>query len=344
MDKGITINDIAREAGVSKATVSRVLNNPEKVAKRTRERVLKVIQQRNYHPNPLAQSLTTRKTGIVGVVISDITNPFYAVMVRNIEEVCRSYQYHIFLCNTNGREEEEELYVRSLMGKKVDGIILGATRMNDQAIQSLAQNQTPMVFVSRLPENREQYDYVIVDSVLGGYLATKYLLSLGHTKIAYLGGHWPTSSNLERLEGYRKALAEAGIEAREEYIYCGEFRMENGYQEGMRMLRAGEYRPTAVFSANDAMAIGVFEACNEQGVKVPEELSVIGFDDIPLSSLGLIQLTTISQSIAEVGALSGRIIMDKILNPDKRDIRQQIVFPPKLVIRKSCARIDKTKI
>ena len=204
MDKEVTINDIAREAGVSKATVSRVLNNPEKVAKKTREKVLKVIQEKDYRPNPMARSLTTRKTGVIGVVVSDITNPFYAVMVRSIEEVCRSYQYHIFLCNTDGREEEEELYVKSLIEKKVDGIILGATRMNDQEIQNLAKAQTPMVFVSRLPENREQYDYVIVDSVLGGYLATKYLLSLGHTKIAYLGGHWPTSSNLERLEGYKE--------------------------------------------------------------------------------------------------------------------------------------------
>ena len=339
MDKEVTINDIAKEAGVSKATVSRVLNNPEKVAKKTREKILRVIQEKNYRPNPMARSLTTRKTGVIGVVVSDITNPFYAVMVRSIEEVCRSYQYHIFLCNTDGREEEEELYVRSLIEKKVDGIILGATRMNDQEIQNLAKAQTPMVFVSRLPENREQYDYVIVDSVLGGYLATKYLVSLGHTKIAYLGGHWPTSSNLERLEGYKRALEEAGIEARNEYIYCGEFRMENGYREGIKILRAGKYRPTAVFSANDAMAIGLLEACDEEGVKVPEELSIIGFDDIPLSASRLIQLTTISQSTAELGSLSGKIIMDKVLNPRKKDVRQQIVFPPKLVIRGTCARI-----
>ncbi|HQD33774.1 MAG TPA: substrate-binding domain-containing protein, partial [Candidatus Atribacteria bacterium] len=152
-------------------------------------------------------------------------------------------------------------------------------------------------------------------------------------------GHWPTSSNLERLEGYKRALEEAGIEVRDEYIYCGEFRMENGYREGIKILRAGKYRPTAVFSANDAMAIGLLEACNEEGVRVPEELSIIGFDDIPLSASRLIQLTTVSQSTAELGSLSGKIIMDKVLNPRKKDVRQQIVFPPKLVIRGTCARI-----
>lgn len=337
--KNVTINDIAREAGVSKATVSRVLNNPEKVAEDTRRRVLAIIQRKNYRPNPLARGLNTRRTGVIGVLVSDITNPFYAVMVRSIEEVCRAHQYHIFLCNTGGRVEEEELYLRSLLEKRVDGIILGATQVDSPIVDILKDVDIPIIFVSRLPKERERYDYVMVDNVLGGYMATKYLISLGHTKIAYFAGRWTTSSNLDRFEGYKKALEEAGIEVQEEYVYQGDFTMDGGYREGIRMLSTALNRPTAVFCANDAMAIGLLEACHEQGVRVPEELSIIGFDDIPLSSFRFIQLTTISQSIAEVGALSGKILLDKILHPERRNIPQQIVFPPKLVARRTCARL-----
>lgn len=338
--KSLTINDIAQKAGVSKATVSRVLNNPEKVAPRTRERVLSVIRATNYRPNPMARALNIRKTGIIGVVVSDITNPFYAVMVKSIEEVCRAHQYYIFLCSTDGRKEEEEFYVCSLIDKKVDGIILAATQMdsdNIHLLQELKEADIPFVFVSRLPQERELYDYVMVDNVQGGYVATKYLISLGHEKIAYLGGRWGTSSNLDRFEGYKKALMESGFPVHEEYLFCGEFRMEGGYQEGIKMLSLRENRPTAVFCANDNMAIGLIEACREHGVEVPQEISVIGFDDIPLSAIKSIQLTTISQSIPELGALSGKILIDKILDPQKKGLRQQIVFPPKLVIRKTCA-------
>lgn len=336
----ITINDIAREAGVSKATVSRVLNNPGKVAEGTRKKVLEVIQRRNYRPNPLARALTVKRTGIIGVIVSDISNPFYAVMVRSIEEVCRAHAYHIFLCNTDGREEEEELYIDSLIEKRADGIILGSVHLESTSFKKLKEVEIPFIFVSRLPRNREEYDYVMIDNVLGGYMATRYLLSLGHTKIAYLGGRWNTSSNLDRFEGYKKALQEAGIEIQEEYIRCGEFSMEGGHREGLRIIELGERCPTAVFCANDAMAIGLLEACRERKVKVPEELSVIGFDDIPLSALGCIQLTTISQSIADLGALSGKMIVDKIADAEKRNAKQQVVFPPKLVVRRTCARIS----
>lgn len=336
----VTINEIAKEAGVSKATVSRVLNNPEKVAETTRKRVLEVIQRRNYRPNPLARALTVRKTGVIGVIVSDISNPFYAVMVRSIEEVCRAYAYYVFLCNTDGREEEEEFYINSLIERRVDGIILGSVDLESESFKRLEEAEIPFIFVSRLPRNREAYDYVMIDNVLGGYIATRYLLSLGHTRIAYLGGRWNTSSNLDRFEGYKKALQEAGIEVQEEYVLCGEFSMEGGYREGLRIIESGNNRPTAVFCANDAMAIGLLEACRERKVRVPEELSVIGFDDIPLSALGCIQLTTVSQSIASLGALSGKMIIDKISNTEKRNVKQQVVLPPKLVVRRTCARVS----
>lgn len=343
MNRNLTINDVAREAGVSKTTVSRVLNTPEKVAEATRKRVLEVIEERNYRPNSLARALTIRRTGIVGVIVSDITNSFYSVMVRNIEEVCRMHQYYIFLCNTNGRPEEEDFYIRSLLEKKVDGMILASTQMDSQSLELLQNTSIPFIFVSRLPKNRECCDYVMVDNILGGHMATQYLLSLGHRRIAYLGGRWETSSNLDRFEGYKKALLEKGLSVKEQYIYCGDFTMEGGYREGIKMLSSETERPTAVFCANDNMAIGLIEACRERKIRIPEDLSVVGFDNIPLSSFRSIQLTTVSQSIAEMGALSGKIIIDKISNFEKRALRHQVVFPPKLVIRKTCTRIKESK-
>jgi len=169
-------------------------------------------------------------------------------------------------------------------------------------------------------------------------LATKYLLSLGHTKIAYLGGHWPTSSNLERLEGYKRALEEAGIEVRDEYIYCGEFRMENGYREGIKILRQESTDLLPFFQLMMLWLLDSWRPVMKRG-KSTRRIIYYRIDDIPLSASRLIQLTTVSQSTAELGSLSGKIIMDKVLNPRKKDVRQQIVFPPKLVIRGTCARI-----
>ncbi len=187
--------------------------------------------------------------------------------------------------------------------------------------------------MGRLPEKEKGFNYVIVDNELGGYMAVNYLISLGHRKIAYLSGPWDTWPNIRRFEGYKRALEEIGISIDKRYIFNGDFTLDTAYSIGTKILMMKE-RPTTVFCANDLSAIGLLEACMELEVKVPEEMSIIGFDDIPLSSFRTIQLTTVSQSIYDQGALAGKILLEKLQNEDNTPT--QLTLPPKLVIRKTC--------
>lgn len=338
MKKNPTILDIAREAGVSKSTVSRILNNAENVSPGTRKRVLEVMLKHRYRPNFFARGLGGRRTGVVGVVVTDITNPFYSVLVRGIEDVCRVYRYNIYLCNTDGREEEEKIHIDSLMERKVDGVILASTMLTEHSLADLLERDVKLVLVARLPEDHSSFNFVVVDNVMGGYLAAKHLITLGHERIAYIAGPWLSSPNLDRFAGFRRALGEVGLGVDEKDIVQGDFKMESGYLAGMKLAKSLSSRPSAVFAANDAMAVGAMEAFSELGMDVPHDMSVVGFDDIPLGALRCVQLTTVSQSIYDQGAISGKTLIERILHPDKGGI-QQIVLPPKLVVRKTCARV-----
>ncbi len=332
--KRITIEDIARECNVSKSTVSRVLNNSPHVKSSTRKKVLEVMKKYNYTPNILARGLIAKKIGALGVIVSDITNPFHSLLVRGIGDICRTYGYSLFLCNTDGRVDEEIKHVRSLIQRSVDGIIFASIKLKDEGLEEAKKSGIPILLVGRLPEKEEGFNYVIVDNELGGYMAVNYLISLGHRKIAYLSGPWDTWPNIRRFEGYKRALEEAGLSIDKKYIFKGDFTLDTAYSIGTKILMMRD-RPTSVFCANDMSAIGLLEACMELGVKVPEEMSIIGFDDIPLSSFRTIQLTTVSQSIYDQGALAGKILLEKLQNEDNTPT--QLTLPPKLIIRKTCA-------
>ncbi|HSV31143.1 MAG TPA: LacI family DNA-binding transcriptional regulator [Atribacteraceae bacterium] len=337
MKKNLTIQDIAQEAGVSKSTVSRILNNSSNVSPQTRERVSAIILKRRYRPNFFARGLSGLKAGVIGVVVTDITNPFYALLVKGIEDVCRNYRYSVFLCNTDGREEEERAQLESLTQRGVDGVILASTMLDDQSMRDFQEKGLQLVLLARLPQDPRPYEYVVTDNVMGGHLATKHLLSLGHRRIAFLSGPWLASPSHDRFAGYRRALEEALIAVDERWVLRGDFKMESGSRAVQLFLQLPPPRPTALFAANDAMAMGVLESLAELGVKVPEELSVIGFDDTPLGGLHCVQLTTISQSIAEQGALSARMLVERITQSKKSEPRH-VVLPPKLIIRKTTAR------
>lgn len=335
MKKKITISDIAKECGVSKSTVSRVLNNSPNVDEETKKRVLEVIQKYGYIPNSFARGLVGKRVNSIGVIVSDITNPYYSLLVKGIEDICRTYNYSLLLCNTDGRITEEIKHVKLLIQKNVDGIIFASSKLDGQAIE-LAKNygyRNHIVLVGRLPKEYENFNFVIVDNLLGAYMGVNYLISLGHRKIAFLSGTWNTWPNMKRFEGYKKAMEENGLSIEKKYILNGDFTLETGYYMGLKILSMRN-RPTAIFCANDMSAIGVLEACWESGVDVPDDISVIGFDDIGMSSFRSIQLTTISQSIYEQGALAGKVLLEKIQSDEEN--LTQIVLPPKLVVRKTC--------
>lgn len=336
MKKKITIKDIARLSGVSKSTVSRVLNNSPGVKEETRKKVLEIVKKYDYAPDIIASGLVKKRINTIGVIVSDITNPYYSVLVKGIEDICRTYGYGLLLCNTDGRITEEVKHVKLLIQKNVDGIIFASSKLESPALNIMRDNVEYFIFVGRLPSNYEEYNYVVVDNFLGAYMAVNYLISLGHKKIAYLSGTWNTWPNIKRFEGYRKALEDNGLEVERKYVFNGDFSLEAGYNIGMKVLNM-KNRPTAIFCANDMSAIGFLEACWELGFKIPEDISVMGFDDIPLSSFRNIQLTTISQSIYDQGAFAGKILIEKIQNKNKE--KTQIVLPPKLIIRKTCSSL-----
>ncbi|NPV54180.1 MAG: LacI family DNA-binding transcriptional regulator [Firmicutes bacterium] len=329
----ITINDVAKAAGVSKSTVSRVVNNIPVVDMDTKRRVLEVIKELGYSPNDIARGLATKRTGTIGLIINDITNPFFPELARGVEDVMRAYNRNVFLCNTDGRPEREASYIQLLFQKRVDGIIFASVRIGTTDLSALAKRNMPFVLAGRELSGHDA-DLVIVDNVLGGYQATRHLLDLGHTRIAFIAGTQGVSASIDREKGYLKAMAEAGLAADQCQIEAGDFKQEGGYAAAKRLLQT-EKVPTAIFAANDLMAIGALEAIFEAGLRVPEDISLVGFDDIPPASLHLVQLTTVAQPKYDIGAIAARLLLEKIESPQAQREPQRIILPPKLQIRKT---------
>jgi len=334
MSLAATIRDVARLAGVSKSTVSRVLNGDPNVSDESRSAVMAAIKEVRYTPNALARGLSTRKTGTIGLIISDITNPFHAEVARGVEDLAADYESNVILCNTDGRPKKEAAYVDLLLEKRVDGIIFTSVKMDESDVTELRAKRVPFVFAGRtLPD--VDADSVVVDNVLGGFQATNHLLGLGHRKIAYIAGPSHVSASVDRYEGYCQALRKAGVEPDPEFVAEGDFRQEGGYR-AMSLLLSRGLPVTAVFAANDYMAIGALEAILEGGRKVPEDIAVVGFDDILFAGLHLVQLTTVAQPKYDMGAIAARILFERISSSSKDRPWHRVVLPPRLVIRRTC--------
>lgn len=330
----ITIRDVAKAAGVSKSTVSRVLNSEPGVSEPARNAVLAAIKELNYTPNALARGLTTSRTATIGLIISDITNSFHAQVARGVEDLASDYESNVILCNTDGRPEKESAYIKLLLEKRVDGIIFTSVQRDESNLTSILEKGVPFVFAGRTLPNVEA-DSVVVDNVLGGFQATNHLIRLNHRRIAYISGPSHVSANLDRYEGYRQALQKAGIEVDKDIVVEGDFRQEGGYR-AMNILLDTAPDVTAVFAANDNMALGALEAIFERNLKVPGDIAIVGFDDIPFAGLCLVQLTTIRQPKYDIGAIAARMLFQRIENPEKGNSPNKVVLPPRLVIRKTC--------
>ncbi|MCL4516385.1 MAG: LacI family transcriptional regulator [Firmicutes bacterium] len=331
----LTIRDIAREAGVSTATVSRVLNDLQSVTEETRRKVLETVNRLGYRPNGLARSLSTKRTGTMGLIISDITNPFFPEIARGVEDVLNAYGYNVILCNTDGHAEKEAAYIRLLVEKRVDGIIFASVRTDKSDLSDLDANGIPWVLAGRTLPGIDR-DCVVVDNILGAYQATQHLLQLGHRRIGYVSGPFHVSVNMERLEGFRQATSGYGLNASELPIVEADFKQAGGYAAALRLL-GPQSDLTALFVANDLMAIGVLEAAHDLAIQVPEDLAVVGFDDIPLAALHTIQLTTVAQPKYEIGAVAARMLLDKIdrVNTDGDRSSAKVILTPKLQVRRT---------
>ena len=332
-----TIQDVARAAGVSTSTVSHVLNETRPVNKDTRQRVLNAMAALDYRPNRLARSLRNRRTNTLGVLLPNSANPFFAQILLGIEEACFEHDYNVILGNANDDSEREMAYLDVLVSKQVDGIVLVSTGAYRKALDLLAPRGVPVVMVDRSPAQAYQgwqIDAVYTDNEGGGQLATDYLLKLGHRRIACVGGPALLTSGAGRVIGYRQAFSRAGLAVDERLVLDGDFEHEGGYQAGKALLNLPE-PPTAIFACNDLMAVGVLYAASEAKVRVPEDLSVIGFDDIPLASYTVPRLTTVAQQASLLGQAGVDLMLARL--KDRSRPTQHRCLPVSLVERASCA-------
>jgi LacI family transcriptional regulator len=333
----ITIKDIAEKAAVSYATVSRALNGKYGVNPETRARIMAIANKLNYRPNAIARGLVKKQTHTLGLVIPDITNPFFPEVARGIEDGAQEAGYSLFLCNTNWEEAKEISYLGLLQEQRVDGILIAPITDRGAALERALSPSLPLVYVSRAPHDTQR-SFVTIDDSRGGYLATEHLIERGYASIGFIGAPEGSLTVDDRLEGFKLAFAKYGRQVEERYMLFGDFKRETGYNLIQRLISSGEM-PRAVFAENDLLALGVIQGAREMGLAVPEDLAVIGFDDIPFASFPEVQLSTIGQPKYEMGKTAVEILIAGIeagprtARPDGR----RVILEPELIVRKSSA-------
>ncbi|HZW03831.1 MAG TPA: LacI family DNA-binding transcriptional regulator [Anaerolineaceae bacterium] len=326
-----TITEVARKAGVSPTTVSHVLNDTRFVSEGVRTRVQAAMSELGYQPNALARSLRRGETQTIGLVLPDSANLFFAEIGRAIEDAAFRHGYSVVLCNTEGDSARERVYTDVLSKKQVDGMVFVATGEEDGVANALEHSRLPLILVDRELQIQNA-DAVLTDNFQGGWLAAQHLLAQGHTALACISGPSRVNPSAERVTGFCEALRAAGLPVEPDRICRGDFHPESGYQNALELLRAPQ-RPTALFVCNDLMAIGVLRAAAELGLRVPADLSVIGFDDIELAEYTLPPLTTIAQPKQQVGQLAIDLLLERIGEPALP--ARRVVLPVELIARHS---------
>jgi len=325
----VTIKDIAREIGMSASTVSRALSDSPLVNAATRERVHRVARRLGYERNEVARALVMGASGAVGLVVPDITNPFFSDIASGVGEIADRAGYGVILCNTSGRVDRELSYVRLMRRKRVDGLILCSTTIDAPYLQEVQRGRTPFILVSRLCSDAS-LSYVITNDRQGARLAVEHLIALGHERIGFIGGPRDVQSSHDRFLEYIAVLEENGCPVVEAWHHFAEFTQAAGREAGGRLLALVE-RPTAVFAANDVTALGVLEVAEGMGLRIPEDLSLVGYDDISYASLPRIQLTTIAQPAVEMGQIAADWLFTRIASDDVPALQR--VLTPRLVVR-----------
>ncbi|OGO09334.1 MAG: LacI family transcriptional regulator [Chloroflexi bacterium RBG_13_60_13] len=330
-----TMRDVAKRAGASVTTVSHVVNGTRRVSDGLRQQVLTAVTELGYQPNALARSLRSKKTHTIGLVVPDSANPFFAEVARGIEDVTFEAGHSVILCNSDGNLQKELLYTDLLVEKQVDGILFVAAGFSAEHILRLLQRRIPVVVVDReIPG--VSVDSVLTDNERGGWLATDHLIKLGHCRIGCITGPSDLTPSADRVRGYQRALQESGLPVESELVVKGEFQSESGHRAAHSLLGM-EDPPTAVFACNDLMAVGVFGAAYERSFQVPDQLSVVGFDDIRLASFTNPPLTTVAQPKHEMGALAARMLLDRMQDPEMAPRRR--LLETKLLVRRSTASV-----
>jgi LacI family transcriptional regulator len=333
----ITIKDVAKAAGVSISTTSYALNNKGNVSKEKKDRILRVAKELNYSPNGAARNLKKQKTELVGLFVHDINGPFYNELIRGIQQVTILNGYELVIFCDSGTKKDSSY--NFLSGRRVDGAIIISSTISDDEIMTLSKNGLPIVVLDR-EITGEKVSNVLVDNKNGASNAVMHLIGQGHRDIAFLSGPEETYDNKKRFEGYLKTLEANGIEFNENMVLYGEFTENSGYEAVTNYLELNKKPPGAIFSSNDEMAIGAVFALRDKGYNVPKDVSVVGFDNLVVSSYITPALTTVKRPMYEMGLLSTHTLFNML---NGSEVNKSVTLSTELIIRDSCGIVINKK-
>jgi LacI family transcriptional regulator len=330
----VTVSDVAKRAGVSTSTVSHVVNRTRFVSDELRERVLTAMRDLDYEPNAAARMLSLKRSNTIGLIVSDIRNPFFAFVARGVEDVAQEHGYTVLLCNSDEESSKEIACLKALRSRQVDGVLLASAGVANEYLSRLVDAGFPVVLVDRdLPGL--QTPAILLDNEGAAHGAIRHLIALGHRRIAMLTGRGSISTTIERLAGYRRALTEAGIQLDDGLVVSGESTSEGGAAAARAVLDL-ETPPTAIFSGNNLMSIGALQAIAHRGLVVPDEIAIVGFDDFPFpwSDAFRPQLTTVAQPTYELGRRAAEMLVKQLRGASTQSA-ERVVLEGTLVIRES---------
>lgn len=330
-----TIMDVAKLAKVSKTSVSRYLNgqNVGHMSEETKERIIAAIKELDYQPNSIARSLKQKSTKVIGLVVNDMSNLFFLEIIRGIEMELKNSGYNLLVCNSDTNVEMELQCLKMLEKRQIDGVILIGMNMPVSHIEKI-RTEFPIVLMERDP-GKTNLDSVQIDNKVGAYEAVKHLIERGHQRIAHITGPFISTMEMERKESYEECLKDYGIEVWPQFIVSGNYKLESGYA-GMQALMALREKPTAVFCANDYMAMGALRFLMEHNYKVPQDVALVGYDDIMVSKMVTPSLTTVRQPVWELAGVATRLLLERIKEKGQKEHKgQKVIMQSELVIRAS---------
>lgn len=338
----MNIKAVAKKAGVSVATISRVLNHPEAVAPDTREHILSIMESLNYTPNWFARGLKLNRTSVIALFIPDILDLGYMEIAKGVEDVAHQKKYNIMLCTTEEERNKEKEYIENFIARKVDGIILVSSSLNKNDLTQIKKQDVPVVLVGKneglIGENIVYTDYITASAE-----AVKHMIEIGHRKIGMICGSRPKIENLDKVEGFRKTITVEGLSYQPEYIVEEENSIEGGYLGACKLLNLTD-RPEAIFVTSDIMAIGAMEKIKQTGLKIPQDIAVVGFDNLKISGFIEPKLTTVAKPMYRMGLVAARLLFDLMEDDREEDSEpQEILIQSKLKVRKSCGHKDRVK-
>lgn len=330
--KRSTLKEVAKLAGVSTATVSNALNETKYVSEEVKDKINRAIEELNYQPNIVAKSLRVQESRIIGVLISDVANPFFSIVVKGLEEELSKSNYSILLCNTDSSVEKERKYLEVMIGKRVDGLVVSSAGNTGDYFRSLDKTGVPIVFLNRCPEFMNS-DVIMTNNIQGAYSATEHLIRHGYGKIAIITGPSSISTGKDRLIGYKRALEDYGVALSDPLVKEGLFTIQSGYDK-MKELMEQDMKPDAVFISNNSMTLGAYKYLKEAGIRIPDQIAVLGYDDPDWADIVEPPITTVRQPAYQLGVHAANLMLARI---NEKQVKREIMYmDTTLIIRRSC--------